>query len=72
LKTVSTDAHGNFRIEDVAPGEYKVFAWDDAEPGAAASVEFRQPYERYAIPIAIAADSSRTVTLKAIPSPMGR
>jgi hypothetical protein len=33
FKTVAAGANGQFRIEHVAPGDYKLFAWEEIEPG---------------------------------------
>jgi uncharacterized protein (DUF2141 family) len=44
-KTTSTDQHGNFSFKNLTPGEYKVFAWEDIEPGAYADPNFIKPVE---------------------------
>lgn len=41
LKILRTDTHGNFRIHDVAPGEYRVLAWDGEEPDDSTAVTVR-------------------------------
>ena len=33
-RSATTDAQGNFRSASVAPGNYKLFAWEWAEPDA--------------------------------------
>jgi hypothetical protein len=45
LKRTVTDASGNFQIKDLAPGEYKVFAWENDQEGSSQSAEFRKPFE---------------------------
>jgi hypothetical protein len=45
LKRAVTDASGNFQIKDVAPGEYKIFAWESDPEGSSQNAEFRKPFE---------------------------
>src|SRR5690349_21110684 len=33
-RQAAADRFGNFLVKGVPPGEYKLFAWEDAEPGA--------------------------------------
>jgi len=42
---VESDQFGRFSITGIAPGEYKVFAWDDVEPGIWWDPEFLKKYE---------------------------
>jgi protocatechuate 3,4-dioxygenase beta subunit len=45
-KKVSTDSSGHFSMAGVAPGGYKVFAWEVAPPDTAyMNAEFMAPYE---------------------------
>src|SRR5712692_9455274 len=39
-KEVSTDQYGRFVIKGIAPGGYKLFAWEDVESGAYQDPEF--------------------------------
>jgi hypothetical protein len=41
LKMLAADAHGNFRIHDVAPGDYRVLAWRGLEPDESTAVKIR-------------------------------
>jgi hypothetical protein len=40
-----SDQYGRFSFTGIAPGEYKVFAWDDVEPGIWWDPEFLKKYE---------------------------
>jgi hypothetical protein len=40
----TTDQHGRFAFKSVAPGEYKVYAWEDVEPTAWMDAEFMKPF----------------------------
>lgn len=45
FKTTTTDQYGRFTLRGIPPGEYKLFAWEDIEPGAYQDAEFLRPYE---------------------------
>jgi hypothetical protein len=40
----TTDQYGRFAFKSVAPGEYKVYAWEDVEPTAWMDAEFMKPF----------------------------
>jgi hypothetical protein len=50
-KTTFTDQYGNFTLRGVAPGDYKLFAWEDAESAAYLNTDFLQAYEQRGEPI---------------------
>jgi 5-hydroxyisourate hydrolase-like protein (transthyretin family) len=41
----TTDQYGRFHIKGIAPGEYKLFAWEDVETGAYEDPEFLNGFE---------------------------
>ena len=41
LKMLAADAHGNFRIHDVAPGDYRCSRGEEQEPDESAAVKIR-------------------------------
>ncbi len=45
FKTATTDQNGGFSFKAIAPGSYKLFAWDNVEPGAWQDPEFLAPFE---------------------------
>lgn len=51
--TASTDAAGRFRLRTIAPGDYKLFAWQYVEDGAWHDPQFLAPYEQFGEPIRI-------------------
>jgi hypothetical protein len=63
LKTALADGNGNFRLADIAPGEYRLFAWTATPPGAPESPEFRAPFEAKAQPVRVAANSEQRFTV---------
>jgi hypothetical protein len=66
-KMVSTDNAGRFRMQGVTPGEYKLFAWDNVEPGAWQDPAFIGAYENAGRPIHIYEGSNENVQLTVIP-----
>ena len=44
-KIVQADAEGRFSMTGVAPGAWKVFAWESIRPGAFQNTDFLQKYE---------------------------
>jgi hypothetical protein len=44
-KMVTADRSGSFTLKSVAPGEYKLYAWDEIEDGAYMDPEFMKPFE---------------------------
>ncbi len=44
-KTATSDALGHFTIRGIAPGSYKIFAWDKVDPNAVMyDPDFLRPY----------------------------
>jgi protocatechuate 3,4-dioxygenase beta subunit len=66
LKIVNADENGKFVIPVVAPGEYKAFAWLDADLGAPQDPEFRKPYESRGVTVKVEPNGRSSVQLKLI------
>ena len=45
FKEVTTDQFGEFHIDGIAPGEYKVFAWDHIEAGQYQDAAWLKKYD---------------------------
>jgi hypothetical protein len=67
-KTVSTDQYGRFSIKGLTPGEYKIFAWEEIEPGEYLDTEFLKPYEERGARVQLAEAAVQTLELKVIPA----
>ena len=66
-RSATTDAQGNFHLASVVPGNYKLFAWEWAEPDAWQNPEFIRPIESTGKAITMtAADKQDNVQLNAI------
>ncbi len=66
--TATSDQNGHFSLQGLAPGDYKVFAWDEIEPGAYTSTEFLQPYEDLGAAVHVTEGSHNSVQVDLIPA----
>jgi hypothetical protein len=67
-KNANTDQNGHFTIKGVRPGEYKIYAWEDLEPGAQQDPDFVKPHESAAEAVSVKESSHETVQLKVVPA----
>jgi hypothetical protein len=67
FRSVTTDAAGRFAISGIPPGDYKLFSWDDVEPGAWQDPEFLAPYEDRGTSVQLSESAIRSVELKLLP-----
>jgi hypothetical protein len=65
-KETTTDQFGAFTIAGVAPGEYKIYAWDEIETGAYQNAEWLKQYELKGRAIVAKQDGHETMALRAI------
>jgi uncharacterized surface anchored protein len=66
-KTANSDASGQVVFTNVAPGDYKVIAWEDVPQGAYLNADFVQPYEDRAQSVHVEKSNSASAQLKVIP-----
>ena len=55
-----TDEQGKFHLRNVAPGEYKIFAWEDVPIGAPQDPEFRKPFDKQAVAVKMEPNGHQT------------
>jgi protocatechuate 3,4-dioxygenase beta subunit len=67
-QVAQSDSRGNFSFHGIPPGEYKVFAWEDVEPGAWLNAEFLEPVEETASSIEVAESGQCSVHVNLIPA----
>ncbi len=67
FKEVTTDQFGEFHIDGIAPGEYKVFAWDHIEAGQYQDAAWLKKYEFKGQPFVAKPGIRETIAMKAIP-----
>jgi hypothetical protein len=68
FRNVVTDQNGKFTIRGIAPGAYKLFAWDDIATDAYMNPEFLRPYENQGTSVTLLANDRKTVELRIIKS----
>jgi hypothetical protein len=61
-----TDENGKFDISKLAPGDYKMFAWDKVVVGAPQDPEFRKPYEKQGLEIRLESNGHKATDLTLI------
>jgi hypothetical protein len=55
-----TDEQGKFHLRNVAPGEYKLFAWEDVPIDAPQDPEFRKPFEKQFVAVKMEPNGHQT------------
>jgi len=68
FRVTTSDQDGQFRFTDVAPGDYKVLAWQNLEAGAIQDPEFRRQFEAKAKSVSLGINGQESVELKEIPA----
>jgi beta-lactamase regulating signal transducer with metallopeptidase domain len=66
FKTGTTDASGHFHIPAIAPGDYRVFAWENVERFAWQNPQFLQAYEARGQSVHFTQGKKETVEVNAI------
>jgi beta-lactamase regulating signal transducer with metallopeptidase domain len=66
FKTGTTDATGHFHIPAIAPGDYRVFAWENVERFAWQDPQFLQAYEARGQSVHIAQGKKETIEINGI------
>jgi protocatechuate 3,4-dioxygenase beta subunit len=66
FKSQTTDQYGHFDIRGIAPGEYKVFSWEEVEDGAWEDPEFLRLFEEKGESVETGESDQKTLNLTAI------
>jgi protocatechuate 3,4-dioxygenase beta subunit len=66
LKRATTDAAGNFHIKDVAPGDYRVYAWEIDLDQSPRSAEFRNLFDGQSAAVTVGPNSKTSVQVNVI------
>jgi len=67
-RSAQTDASGRYQLNDIPPGDYKLFAWEDVEPGAWQDPAFMRGYEDRGKFVRVTEGSTHAVDVILIPS----
>jgi hypothetical protein len=71
FKTGAVSQQGSFTISGIAPGAYKLYAWEDVDPNTVRyDPDFLKPYETLGLPVQISEGASEHVTVKLIRKPV--
>lgn len=71
-KTARADEQGRFVLNTVAPGRYKLFAWDSVPPGAHQNREFLATYEQRGVAVVVAPGARATAEIGLISTTLVR
>jgi hypothetical protein len=66
-RVTQTDTSGKYRFQNVNPGAYKIFAFDQIDAGAWEDATLMQGYEGGGQQIRVLENSQQTLDLKVIP-----
>ena len=67
-KTAASDQNGKFNLTNVAPGDYKLFAWESIPSGAYSDAAYLRPFEDKGKPITVGKSASIPVQMNVIPA----
>jgi hypothetical protein len=67
-KVATTDAQGRAAFGNLAPGQYKLFAWDNVLPGAWMNADFLSEFEERGAAVMVNAGARQSAQLKLIPA----
>jgi hypothetical protein len=67
FKETQTGENGSYSLKGVAPGDYKILAWENIEAGAYLDPEFLKRYEGMAENLSLKENDRKPVSLKVIP-----
>jgi hypothetical protein len=62
-----TDTQGHVVMPNVAPGQYKLFAWDSVRPGSWMNAEFMKKIEEAGTAVTVGAGTRQSVQARTIP-----
>lgn len=65
-KTAITDPNGRYEFKDIAPGDYRIFAWESAGLNASRDPDFRKQYEGQSVTVTATASGNMAVALKTV------
>lgn len=67
-KTASSDQNGKFTFSNVAPGDYKLFAWESVPSGAYEDATYMRPFEDKGKPVIIGKGATIPTQISVIPA----
>ncbi len=65
-RTASADASGRFTVKNLDPGQYRVYAWREIEPGMYFDPDFMRPVENQGEPVNVREDGREEMKVRVI------
>ena len=65
-RKVATDQYGHYLLRGIAPGDYKIFCWDEVEDGAWEDPDFLKAFEERGHKVSVEDADAKTVDVVAI------
>ncbi len=74
FKEARASQDGRFSFKGIAPGEYRILAWESIEPGTHEDPQYLKQYDSQAQPVSLKENDRKTLQFKVIPrdNPRGR
>jgi hypothetical protein len=70
-RDATADENGSFTFKNLPPGKYKLYAWEDVEPGAWMDPDFMKPLESLGAAVSLYEGGRENVELRPIPASGG-
>jgi len=67
FKTATTDQNGGFSFKAIAPGSYKLFAWENLEQYGYFDLNIVQQADTQATPVRVTESSTQSIEVRSIP-----
>jgi hypothetical protein len=67
IRSFRTDENGGFKFTSLAPGEYRIAAWEQVDGGLVSNPDFRKQFESSAVTVKLQENSRENVEVKVIP-----
>jgi hypothetical protein len=67
FRATTTDEAGEFSLSGIPPGDYKLFAWNYANPGSWQAPDFLRRYESDGVPVHVEPKATQNHRLRVIP-----
>ncbi|HVV46256.1 MAG TPA: carboxypeptidase-like regulatory domain-containing protein [Bryobacteraceae bacterium] len=61
-----TSDDGTFALKNLAPGKYRVFAWEEMDPGAFLDPDYMKPFESLGTAISVGDNDKKTIEVREI------
>jgi hypothetical protein len=67
-RTATADQAGRFTVRSIAPGDYKLFAWQDLEPNGYFDADLLRPSEMSGKPVHVDESSKLSINAQVVPT----